>query len=52
MDLREFGGRLFDDIDGRWESSREEDADVAKKPLIGYEEWGAIEAGYARGGEQ
>ena len=62
MAEREWGnGNRFDgvqqkvvagDIDERWGSSREEDADVAKKPLIGYEEWRererAVEAGYAR----
>ena len=46
MELQEFHRMLLADIDDRWESSREEDADTTKKPFIGYEAWGIIEASY------
>ena len=39
-------GRLLEDSYDRWESSREADAEQTKKPLIGYEEWRAIESRY------
>ena len=32
-------------IDGRWEVDRVEKADMEKKPLLGYEEWAAIDMG-------
>ena len=40
---KEFNIRLLADIDERWETSREEGADVAKKPLIDYDEWRVID---------
>ena len=46
-DLKEFGRSLLGDIGDRWGPSRE-DADVINRPLIGYEEWRALEGRYAR----
>ena len=46
QDLGEFYRQLLNEIEGRWEPSREEDADISKRPLIRYAEWRVIEAGY------
>ena len=37
--------RLLANIDGRWESSREEGADATKKPLVDYDEWRTSDGG-------
>ena len=47
VEKMEFNRRLIASIDDRWGSSREEDADATKKPLIGYAEWRVIESRYA-----
>ena len=39
---------LQDEIDERWEVSRGEEADIAKKPLIKYDEWNAVDEGLYR----
>ena len=46
-DLEEFNRKLPNEIESRWESSREEDAGISKRPLIMYGEWRAIESGYS-----
>ena len=35
--------RLLAEIDSRWELGRTENAETSKRPLLNYQEWGAIE---------
>ena len=35
--------RLLAEIDSRWELGRTENADTSKRPLLNYQEWGAVE---------
>ena len=45
---RDFNVRLLEEIDERCEMSRTENADIAKKPLLNYNEWRSIEEGLFR----
>ena len=45
---KDFNVRLLAEIDERWEMSSAEDADIAKKPLLNYNEWRAIDEGLYR----
>ena len=42
QETKEFNLRLLAEINGRWESSREEGSDTDKKTLVDYDEWRAI----------
>ena len=51
-DLEEFNRKLLNELEERWGPNREEDADISKRPLIRYEDWRVIEAGYNEEGRK
>ena len=42
-DRRSNNSRILERIDGRWEVGRTDEENSEKKPLLGYEEWAAID---------